>query len=92
MFASVFSRGSMKMIEKISLDNQSTKPTVGWVSCDPQLIRAVERSQTVVTGASDAPSAVMVERLIEMTSAGLRVKGNAHFFFRHILDGGRAAR
>ena len=84
------------MTEKISLDSQSTKPTFGWVPCDPQLIRAVERSQMVVMGASDVPSAkafaVVAERLIEMTSARVRIKGNVQFFFRYILEGGRAAR
>ena len=40
----------------------------GWVPRDPQLIRAVARSQMVVTEASDAPSAkafaVMAERMV----------------------------
>ena len=67
----------------------------GWVPRDPQLIRAVARSQMVVTGASDAPSAkafaVIAERMIEMTSARVRIKGNVQFFFRRMLEGGRAA-
>ena len=67
----------------------------GWVPRDPQLIRAVARSQMVVTGASDAPSAkafvVLAERMIEMTSVRVRIKGNVQFFFRRMLEGGRAA-
>ena len=68
----------------------------GWVPRDPQLIRAVARSQMVVTEASDAPSAkafaVMAERMIEMTSARVRIKGNAQFFFCRMLEGSREAR
>lgn len=68
----------------------------GWVPRDPQLIQAVVRSQLIVTEASDAPSAkafaVMAERLIEMTSARVRIKGNLQFFFRRMLEGGRAAK
>ena len=67
----------------------------GWVPRDPQLIRAVARSEMVVTGASDAPSAkafaVMAERMIEMTSTRVRIKGNVQFFFRRMLEGGRVA-
>ena len=66
----------------------------GWVPRDPQLIRAVARSQMVVTEASDAPSAkafaLMAERMVEMTSARVRIKGNVQFFFRRMLEGGRA--
>jgi hypothetical protein len=55
----------------------------------------VARSQLIVTEASDAPSAkafaVMAERLIKMTSAGVRIKGNAQFFFRRMFEGGQAA-
>jgi flagellar biosynthesis protein FlhG len=68
----------------------------GWVPRDPQLIRAVARSQMVVTEASDAPSAkafaVMAERMIEMTSARVRIKGNVQFFFCRMLEGSREAR
>src|SRR5262247_2369713 len=67
----------------------------GWIPRDPQLIRAVAHSQMVVTEASDAPSAkafiILAERMIEMTSARVRVKGNVQFFFRRLLEGGRAA-
>ena len=68
----------------------------GWVPRDPQLIRAVARSQMVVTEASEAPSAkafaVMAERMIEMTSAQVRIKGNVQFFFCRMLEGSREAR
>ena len=68
----------------------------GWVPRDPQLIRAVARSQMVVTEASEAPSAkafaVMAERMIEMTSARVRIKGNVQFFFCRMLEGSREAR
>jgi flagellar biosynthesis protein FlhG len=68
----------------------------GWVPRDPQLIRAVARSQMVVTEASDAPSAkafaVMAERMIEMTSARVRIKGNVQFFFCRMLEGSREAK
>jgi flagellar biosynthesis protein FlhG len=68
----------------------------GWVPRDPQLIRAVARSQMVVTEASEAPSAkafaVMAERMIEMTSARVRIKGNVQFFFYRMLEGSREAR
>ncbi len=68
----------------------------GWIPRDPQLIQAVARSRLIVTEASDAPSAkafaVMAERLIEMTSARVRIKGNVQFFFRRMLEGGRAAK
>lgn len=68
----------------------------GWIPRDPQLIQAVARSQLIVTEASDAPSAkafaVMAERLIEMTTARVRIKGNVQFFFRRMIEGGRAAK
>ena len=68
----------------------------GWIPRDPQLIQAVSRAQLIVTEASDAPSAksfvVMAERLIEMTSGRVRIKGNVQFFFRRMLEGGRAAK
>ena len=68
----------------------------GWIPRDPQLIQAVVCSQLIVTEASDAPSAkaftVLAERLIEMTSARVRIKGNVQFFFRRMLEGGRATR
>jgi flagellar biosynthesis protein FlhG len=67
----------------------------GWIPRDPQLIQAVARSQLIVTEESNAPSAkafgVMAERLIEMTNARVRIKGNVQFFFRRMLEKGRAA-
>jgi flagellar biosynthesis protein FlhG len=68
----------------------------GWVPRDPQLIRAVARSQMVVADAADAPSAkafaCMAERLIQITSTRSRVKANLQFFFRRMLEGSREAR
>ncbi len=68
----------------------------GWVPRDPQLIRAVARSQMVVTDAADAPSAkafaCMAERLIQITSTRSRVKASLQFFFRRVLEGSREAR
>jgi flagellar biosynthesis protein FlhG len=68
----------------------------GWIPSDPQLSRAVARSQMVVTDACDAPSAQafarMAERLIQVTGTETRVKGNVQFFFRRMLEGGREAR
>jgi flagellar biosynthesis protein FlhG len=68
----------------------------GWVPYDPQLIRAVARSQMVVTDASDAPSAKafasMAEHLIQMTRSRVKIKGNVQFFFHRIFEGGREAR
>lgn len=67
----------------------------GWIPRDPQLIETVARSHLIVTEAGDAPSAkafaVIAERLIKMASARVRVKGNAQFFFRRMLEGDRAA-
>jgi flagellar biosynthesis protein FlhG len=69
---------------------------LGWVPRDPQLARAVARSQMVVTEASDAPSAkafaVMAERMIEISSVRRRMKGNAQFFFRRMLERSRTAK
>lgn len=68
----------------------------GWVPRDPQLVQAVGRSQMVVTEASDAPSArafaCMAERLVQMTSSRVRIKGNVQFFFSRILEGDRQVR
>jgi flagellar biosynthesis protein FlhG len=68
----------------------------GWIPRDPQLIRAVARSQMVVTAASDAPSArafaCVAERLIQMIGDRVRIKGNVQFFFRRILESDRQAR
>lgn len=68
----------------------------GWVPRDPQLIRAVARSQTVVTEAADAPSSkafvCMAQRLIQMTDSRISIKGNVQFFFRRMLERDRQAR
>jgi flagellar biosynthesis protein FlhG len=68
----------------------------GWVPRDRQLMRAVARSQMVVTDAADAPSAkafaCIAERLIQMTSNRSRIKGHLQFFFRRMLEAAREAR
>ena len=68
----------------------------GWIPRDPQLMRAVARSQMVVIDAFDAPStkafASIAERLIQMISTRARIKGNLQFFFRRMLEGSREAR
>jgi len=68
----------------------------GWIPYDPRLIQVVLRSQLIVTEAPDAPSAkaftVITERLIEMTSDRIRIKGNPQFFFRRVLEGDRAGK
>jgi flagellar biosynthesis protein FlhG len=69
---------------------------LGWIPGDPQLMAAVARSGLVVTEAPHAPStkafAVIAERVIEMTRARVRVKGNVQFFFRRLIEGGRVAK
>ena len=68
----------------------------GWIAHDPQLIRAVARSQMVVTEASDAPSSkafmCMAQRLIQITNSRVRIKGSVQFFFRHMLESDRQVR
>jgi flagellar biosynthesis protein FlhG len=68
----------------------------GWVPRDPQLIRAVARSQMVVAEVSDAPSSkafmCMAQRLIQMSDSRIRIKGNVQFFFRRMLEEDRQAR
>ena len=67
----------------------------GWIPRDSQLVRSVARAQMVVRHAPDSPSAhafvELAERLIQMTAAGVRVKGNLQFFFRRMLEGKRGA-
>ena len=67
----------------------------GWIPRDPQLVRSVERGQMVVVNAPDSPSArsffALAERLVQMTTAGVNVKGNLQFFFRRMLEGKRGA-
>jgi len=63
---------------------------LGWIPRDPGLLRAVARSRMVVEEASDAPSAqafvALAERLMQMTAAGVKVKGNLQFFLRRMLE------
>lgn len=68
---------------------------LGWIPRDPQLVRSVEQAQIVVVNAPDSPSArsfaALAERLVQMTTAGVNVKGNLQFFFRRMLEGKRGA-
>ena len=66
---------------------------LGWIPRDPQLVRSFERAQIVVVNAPDSPSArsfvALAERLVQMTTAGVNVKGNLQFFFRRMLEAKR---
>jgi flagellar biosynthesis protein FlhG len=68
---------------------------LGWIPRDSQLVRSVARAQMVVMNAPDSPSAhsfgALAERLVQMTTAGVRVKGNLQFFFRRMIEGRRGA-
>ena len=68
----------------------------GWIPRDPELTRAVARSQMVVIAASDAPAtkafARIAERLIQIGRSRSRIKGNVQFFFRRLLEGNRETR
>jgi len=69
---------------------------LGWVPRDPRLARAVARAQIVVDQALEAPSAQaflnIADRLLESIATGVKVKGNLQFFFRRMLEAGRADR
>lgn len=66
---------------------------VGWIPRDPELVQAVARAQTVVSYAPSSPSAsaftALAEKFVRIGS-GVRVKGNVQFFFRRMLEGGKA--
>jgi flagellar biosynthesis protein FlhG len=66
---------------------------LGWIPRDPQLRRSVARAQIVVLSAPDSPAArsfaALAERLVEITTAGVNLKGNLQFFFRRMLDSER---
>jgi flagellar biosynthesis protein FlhG len=68
----------------------------GWVPHDPQLVRAVARSQMIVTEAADAPSSkafmCIAQRLIQTTNSRIRIKGSVQFFFRRMLEKDTQAR
>jgi len=62
---------------------------LGWIPRDPQLLRAVAQSRTVVSMALDAPSSRAFISLADQfvdTSHRINVKGNAQFFFRRLLE------
>jgi|RhiMetdeSRZDD1v2_1073273.scaffolds.fasta_scaffold648696_2 flagellar biosynthesis protein FlhG len=66
---------------------------VGWIPRDPQLVRAVARAQTVVVDAPSSPSAraftSLAEQFVRM-AGGVKVKGNVQFFFRRMIEWGKA--
>jgi flagellar biosynthesis protein FlhG len=66
---------------------------LGWIPRDSQLVRSVARAQMVVRNAPDSPSArsffALAERLVQMKTAGVKVKGNLQFFFRRMLEAER---
>jgi flagellar biosynthesis protein FlhG len=68
----------------------------GWVPHDLQLVRAVARSQTIVTEAPEAPSSkafmCLAQRLIQITNSRIRIKGSVQFFFRRMLEKDTQAR
>jgi MinD-like ATPase involved in chromosome partitioning or flagellar assembly len=68
----------------------------GWIPHDPRMTQVVVRSQLIVAEAPDAPSAkafrILTERLIEMSSNRIKMKGNTQFFFRRMLKGDRAGK
>ena len=65
-----------------------------WIPRDPKLLWAAARAQTVVGNNCDAPSAQafigLADKLLERASAQTRVKGNLQFFFRRMLEAGKA--
>ena len=68
---------------------------LGWIPRDAQLMRAVARAQLVVVNAPDSPSAhsfvALAERLVQLATAGVKLKGNVQFFFRRMLESRRGA-
>ncbi len=68
---------------------------LGWIPRDAQLMRSVARAQMVVMNAPDSPSAhsfvALAERLVQLATAGVKLKGNVQFFFRRMLEGRRGA-
>ena len=65
-----------------------------WIPRDPHLLSAAARAQTVVSNNADAPSARaftgLAEKLLQRSAAQRRVKGNLQFFFRRMLESGKA--
>ena len=67
-----------------------------WIPRDPKLLSAAARAQTVVSNDASAPSArafaALAEKLLQRTAARIKVKGNLQFFFRRMLEAGKAQR
>jgi flagellar biosynthesis protein FlhG len=83
----VLSRTALRFLN-ISMD------LLGWIPRDPELVRAVARSQLVTTTAPASPSArafaLIAERLNRFAREQARVKGSPQFFFKRILTAGSA--
>jgi flagellar biosynthesis protein FlhG len=67
---------------------------MGWIPRDADLLRAVARSETVVSAKPDSIAArafdSVAERLLQIADKETKVKGTLQFFFRRMLEGGRA--
>jgi flagellar biosynthesis protein FlhG len=67
-----------------------------WIPRDPQLLSASARARPVVSDHADAPSArafaSVADKLLQRRAAQARVKGNLQFFFRRVLESGKAVR
>jgi flagellar biosynthesis protein FlhG len=65
-----------------------------WIPRDPKLLWAAARAQTVVTDNTDAPSTRafmnVADQLLQRASVQAKLKGNLQFFFRRMLEGGKA--
>jgi flagellar biosynthesis protein FlhG len=65
-----------------------------WIPRDPQLLSATARARTVISTDAGAPSARafagLADKLLQRCRADARVKGNLQFFFRRILESGKA--
>jgi flagellar biosynthesis protein FlhG len=67
---------------------------LGWIPRDPKLVWAAARAQTVVADNAAAPSAkafgALAEKLTRIAAADVKVKGSIQFFFRRMLEAGKA--
>jgi flagellar biosynthesis protein FlhG len=66
-----------------------------WIPRDPKLLWAAARARTVVGAFDDAPSSQafirLADKLLERTAKPARAKGHLQFFFRRMLEAGKAA-
>ena len=67
---------------------------LGWIPRDPKLVWAAARARTVVLDDGAAPSAqafiALAEKLKGIAAADAKVKGTIQFFFRRMLEAGKA--